>query len=80
MKTSTKTILTVTLLIATTLIFNAFEPSIAGQVAVQQLNDSYASTAGMTTYQSVKNWFWITYIVVPVLVFFSDIKKLFKKN
>lgn len=72
-----KAFFTILLMVALTVFGNAYEPVISGQVAVQQLNDSYDSSANMTIYQSFKNWSWVGYILIPVLIFFKDIKKLF---
>jgi hypothetical protein len=72
-----KSVLTIALLVVLNLVLGAYEPVISSQFAVQQLNDSYDSNANLTIYQNLKNWSWLAYILIPVIVFFKDIKKLF---
>ena len=68
----------VTVLIAIGL--NAYEPVISGNVAVNQLSDTYNSNADMTIYQTLKNFAWLLYLVIYALVFGKDIKKAFNKS
>lgn len=74
-----KGIVSIVLIVLTSVVFNAFEPTISGQVAVGQLQDTVSSSASMDLYRNFRDYFWITYLVIPFLVFFTDIIKLIKK-
>ena len=53
-------------------------PIIGAEVAVNQLQDSYSSSTNMTLYQTIKDYIWLVYILIPVLVFIGPIKKAIK--
>lgn len=53
-------------------------PIIGAEVAVNQLQDSYSSSTNMTLYQTIKDYIWLVYILIPALVFIGPIKKAIK--
>lgn len=53
-------------------------PIISANIAVEQLKDSYTSSTNMTIYGIVKDYIWIVYVLVPIIVFKNDILKIFK--
>lgn len=76
MKILVKAIITVVVLAGLTMLLNSLEPVVSGQLAVNQLNDTWTSNSNLTLYNDIKSYSWIGYIIIPLLVFFTDIKKL----
>lgn len=66
------------LIIATAMKY--YQTSIGGSVAVGQLEDSYSSSANMKMWQDFKNNWIIGYGFLVLILFFTDIKKLFSKK
>ncbi|WCF11497.1 hypothetical protein NDS46_31565 (plasmid) [Paenibacillus thiaminolyticus] len=58
---------------------NRIAPMILADSALLQLNDSDTAYAQFTAIQDVIRYFWVTYPLAFILVFYSFLKKLFKK-
>jgi hypothetical protein len=54
------------------------EPVVNTQLAVNQASDTIDSTYAFTAYQGIREYLWLVYVVVPVLMFWKEIRKMFK--
>lgn len=75
-----KIIISLILFIVIDMLMRYYEPSIGGNIAVKQLEDSYSSSANVKMWQEVKNNWFLGYIVLVVFIFINDIKRLFKNK
>lgn len=57
-----------------------YQPAVGGSIAVNQLEDSYSSSASVKIWQDFKNNWIFCYGVLVIALFFTDIRKLFKKD
>jgi hypothetical protein len=75
-----KIVFTISLLTIINIIISAFEPVVSSGLAIQQLSDTYESNATLTIYEELKKYLWVVYLVIVLLVFKNDWKKLFTKS
>lgn len=76
----TKMLITVIVLIVFTAIMNYFNPAISSQLGVGQLEDSYTAKASLDMWNDFRNYYFLIYILVPVIIFFSDIVYIIRKK
>lgn len=75
-----KIILAVAVFVVLMSVANYFHPVMGAKFAVNQLNDTYTSNAGVKFWQGFKNNWIYGYIIFLALLFLSNFKDVFTKG
>lgn len=74
-----KAFILIVLIVAYGIWSTAIEPVFTNEMAMQQMQNADFSSTGIATYSYVRNYAWIGFVVVGLLLFYKEIIAIFKK-